>query len=384
MAAHEDTQELGPPHPGLPATAGGVADLVGAELVGDPGVALRRLDVMDRAGPGALTFIRNPEFAGHWPGCRASAAVVTRGVEIEGGPGEGRALLFVKSADTAMRTLLTAASAEINRPIFEEGVHHTAFVHPTARVDPSAAVGPFCAVGQDSVIGPGVVLEAHVSVGAFCEVGARTRIHDSVILRPLTSIGEDSLLHPGTVLGADGFGFDRDENNIPVFIPHIAGVRVGDRVVIGGNCSIDRGKFSDTIIGDDVKIDNLTQIGHATSVGRGTVICGCCAIGGSCRIGDFVTIGGGVHMPDNVVIENGTIAAGGAFIASSVGFNDGEPWMGHPARPRSAWLRELRALKSFQRVRKDLKETMRAVRRLEDRVGDPDSSTDADSASASS
>ena len=363
-----------PAHPGLPPTTGDAARALGAELRGPGDLPLRRLDVMDQAEDGALTFIRSAAFAEHWPACRATAAIVTRGVDVPHHPDPRRALLVVDHADRAIFTLLTTVSEGINAPLFDHGVHSTAFIHPTATVDPSATVGPFCAIGAHAAVGPGVLLEAHVSVGARCSVGARTRIHEGVVLRPLTSVGEDCLLHPGSVLGADGFGFDRDENNIPVFIPHIAGVRVGDRVVIGGNCSIDRGKFSDTIIGDDVKIDNLTQIGHATRVGKATVICGCCALGGSCRIGSFVTIGGGVHMPDNVDVADHAVIAGGAFLAGSVAAK--EPWMGHPARPRSMWLRELRAVKTVARLRKDLKETVKIVQRLAGRVGDIDGKTD--------
>jgi len=380
VAARGGGADPRPAHPGLPETTGLLAAELRAfgacELGGPDDLPLRRIDALDDAGEGSVSFVRDAAFAERWPASAAAAVIVSRGVDLPEHPDPRRAVLVVDHADAAVLALLGRVSARLNAPNTRPGVHPTAVVDPDAAIDPSATIGPLCTVGPRAAVGPGAVLDARVAVGADCRVGARTRLHEGVALRPMTTVGHDTLIHPGVVIGADGFGFDRDPAGVPVHIPHVAGVTVGDRVVIGANCAIDRGKLDDTIIGDDVKIDNLTQIGHGTRVGRATVICGCCAIGGSCRIGAFVTIGGGAHFPDNITIEDHTVIAGGSFLAGNADANDGEPWMGHPARPRGVWLRELRAVKTVARLRQDLKRTVRTVDRLADRLGDLDGKAD--------
>ncbi|MEM1184021.1 MAG: UDP-3-O-(3-hydroxymyristoyl)glucosamine N-acyltransferase [Planctomycetota bacterium] len=353
-------------HPGLPPTTGAAALALGAELIGPDDLSLRRLDTMDRSCEGTLTFIRSAPFAAKWPECQATAVIASRDVDVPRHADRARAVLVVDDADAAVRTLLGLISARVNPPVVSEGVHPSAFVDASANVDPAATVGPFCFVGPDAELAPGALLEAGVTVGANCKVGARTRIQDGVVLRPFTTVGADCLLHPGTVVGADGFGFDRDADNIPQFIPHIAGVTIGDRVVIGANCAIDRGKFSDTVIGDDVKIDNLTQIGHNCRIDQAVVICGCCAIGGSTHIGAFSTLGGGVHLGDNTTVEPGAMLAGGTFANGILSAT--EPWVGHPARPKRIWLNELRGVKNTVRMRQELKDAMKTIARLEARL----------------
>ena len=54
-----------------------------------------------------------------------------------------------------------------------------------------------------------------------------------------------------------------------VHFPHIGGIKIGNRVWIGSNASIEKGSLEDTIIEDDVLIDDLVQIGHNVRVNKG-------------------------------------------------------------------------------------------------------------------
>ena len=47
-----------------------------------------------------------------------------------------------------------------------------------------------------------------------------------------------------------------------------------DRVEIGANCAIDRGALDDTVIEDDVIIDNLVHIAHGVRIGRQSAVAG--------------------------------------------------------------------------------------------------------------
>ena len=98
-------------------------------------------------------------------------------------------------------------------------------------------------------------------------------------------------MHSGAVIGADGFGFAREDGRW-VKIPQIGRVVIGDDVEIGANTTIDRGALDDTVIEDGVKLDNQIQVAHNVRIGAHTAMAGCVGIAGSARIGRNCTVGG--------------------------------------------------------------------------------------------
>jgi UDP-3-O-[3-hydroxymyristoyl] glucosamine N-acyltransferase len=129
----------------------------------------------------------------------------------------------------------------------------------------------------------------------------------------------------------------------------IGRVIIQDDVEIGANSAIDRGSSRDTVIGEGSKIDNLVQVAHNVIIGRHCLIAGQVGISGSVTIGDFVMIGGHAGIRDNVTIGNGAQVAAMAGIHTDV--PAGERWVGAPAQPMAAWLRELKVLKRLARAR---------------------------------
>ncbi|MCL5021659.1 MAG: UDP-3-O-(3-hydroxymyristoyl)glucosamine N-acyltransferase, partial [Bacteroidetes bacterium] len=104
----------------------------------------------------------------------------------------------------------------------EPGIHPTAFVHEKAIVSGSAYIGPFTYIGK-SEVGDGTVIYGNC------------HIYDGI------KIGRNVTIHAGTVIGADGFGYSRDEQGKFEKFPHIGGVVIEDEVEIGANTCIDRG-----------------------------------------------------------------------------------------------------------------------------------------------
>ena len=51
-------------------------------------------------------------------------------------------------------------------------------------------------------------------------------------------------------------------------------VSIGDRVEIGAGCAIDRGALDNTVIEDDVIIDNLVHIAHGVTIGARSAVRG--------------------------------------------------------------------------------------------------------------
>jgi UDP-3-O-[3-hydroxymyristoyl] glucosamine N-acyltransferase len=115
-------------------------------------------------------------------------------------------------------------------------------------------------------------------------------------------------------------------------------VIIQDRVTIGANSTIDRGAFDDTVLGEDVKIDNLCHIAHNCQIGRGVLMAAFAGISGSTTIGDAATLGGRVGVADHRNVGAGSTLAGASAVMQDV--PAGEVWMGYPAKPIRKFLRE--------------------------------------------
>jgi UDP-3-O-[3-hydroxymyristoyl] glucosamine N-acyltransferase len=69
-------------------------------------------------------------------------------------------------------------------------------------------------------------------------------------------------------------------------------VEMGDDVEIGANSTLDRARFSRTVVGEGTKIDNLVQVGHNVIIGRHCILCAQVGISGSTTLEDYVVLGG--------------------------------------------------------------------------------------------
>lgn len=192
------------------------------------------------------------------------------------------------------------------------GVHPTAIVEDGAVLGEGVHIGPYCTVGGQSVIGD------------------RTVLHPRVTLAGRTVIGVDCEVRPGATLGLPGFSFDRDEEGRPIQVPHLGGVRVGDRVRIGANTVIDCGTIGDTVLEDDVKIDDLVQVSHNSIIRRGayvisgTIVCGGVEVGEDAWIAPHSTIHEQRHVGAGSVVGMGAVVLKDVPACSTV--------VGNPAR----------------------------------------------------
>lgn len=211
-----------------------------------------------------------------------------------------------------------------------------------SRVDPSARLEEGVRIGWGAVIGAGAQIGAETEIapnaviGPGVVIGRRTRVGAGVSIA-FALIGDDVTILPGAVIGEQGFGVAGDASG-PVDIPHFGRVIVQDRVTIGANCTIDRGVFDDTVLGEDCKLDNLCHVAHNCIIGRGSLIAAFGGISGSTIVGDGVTMGGRVGIGDHRTIGAGATLAGGAAVFQDV--PSGEVWSGYPAKPLRKWLRE--------------------------------------------
>lgn len=280
-------------------SAAEVAAIVQPKAVrGNTAVPIAGLAALSDAGPGDLSFLGNPKYKAEVATTKASLVLVPS--DFVGEPQPGQSFLLVDSPSVALARIC----ARIEQALWPKptsGVHPSASVDPSARVAPTATVGPQCVIEAGAIIGEGVHLQAQVFVGRNAVVGDNSWLMPGVIVATESVLGKRVRLQPGVVVGSDGFGYEfvkgRHEK-----VPQVGNVVIGDDVEVGANTTIDRARFSRTVIGEGTKIDNLVQIAHNVVVGRHCLLCAQVGVSGSTIIEDYAVLGGQVGVAGHLTI----------------------------------------------------------------------------------
>lgn len=331
---------------------GEIAVRFGCELRGDPDIRVARVGTLADADSQALAFLANPKYRPQLAQTRA-AAVILDAAAAEGCPVPALVTRNPYALYARIAALLHPA------PTSPPGVHASAVVASSATIDASASVGPQVVIGERvrlgarAVIGPGSVLADDVIVGADTRLVARVSLGQGV------RIGARGVIHPGAVIGADGFGF-AEERGSWVKVPQLGAVVLGDDVEIGANTTIDRGAIGDTVIGDDVKLDNLIQIGHNVKIGAHTAIAACSGVSGSTTIGERCRIGGMVGFVGHQTICDDVAITGLTMVTGNV-TKPGVYSGGIPAEEAQVWRRIVARLKRIDGMAQRLAAVERAL-----------------------
>ena len=161
-------------------------------------------------------------------------------------------------------------------------------------------------------IGEKAIINDFVVIGENCIISSNVTIYSGSIIQPNTLIGNNVIINSGAKIGQEGFGYISNNEKKNVQFPHIGGVILKDNVEIGSNTCIDRGALSNTIIGENTKINNLCHIAHNNIIGKNCLIGANVNISGSSNIQDNVYIGSNATIIDGVTIgSNSTIGMGG-------------------------------------------------------------------------
>ncbi|HVA28200.1 MAG TPA: acyl-ACP--UDP-N-acetylglucosamine O-acyltransferase [Candidatus Baltobacteraceae bacterium] len=153
-------------------------------------------------------------------------------------------------------------------------IHQTAIVHPSAKIARGVEIGPFCVIGENVSIGSGTILQAHVVVNGWTEIGEGCEFY------PFATIGAAS--QDRKYLGERAF------------------TKIGSRTVIREYCSIQRATGEDqvTAVGDDCLLLAYTHVAHNCILGNSVTMSNLAQLAGHVEVADFATIGGqaGVHQ----------------------------------------------------------------------------------------
>jgi UDP-3-O-[3-hydroxymyristoyl] glucosamine N-acyltransferase len=245
----------------------------------------------------------------------------------------------------------------------EPVIHPTAVIAETANVALTVYVGPGAVIGEHTTVGAGTRIEAGVVIGDNVTIGLDCVLHPSVSLYDSVTLGDRVVLHAGVCVGADGFGYVRDDMGYHKF-PQIGTVVIEDDVELGAQTCVDRGALGRTRIGRGTKIDNLVQVGHNVDIGERVVIASQTGISGSVIIEDDCVIGGQVGFGDHIRVQSGAVIGSKAGILPGKIVRPGV-WWGVPIIPLAEYKIRNAHLGRLPELREELSDLRRRLEELE-------------------
>ena len=330
-------------------TAAEIAEIVQARASrGSTTETVRGIASLGAARTGDLSFLGNPKYKPEV--ATTAASIVLLPADYAGEPKPGQLFLLVDKPSVALARLC-ARVERLLWPAPTPGVHATAVIAPDVAIPASATIGPFCIVETVAKIGERTHLQARAFIGRGAQIGDDCWLMPGVTVTAECVVKNRVRLHAGVVVGSDGFGYEfiagRQEK-----VPQVGNVFIENDVEIGANSTLDRARFSQTVIGEGTKIDNLVQIAHNVVIGKHCLICSQVGISGSTTLEDYVVLGGQAGVAGHLTIGKGAKADGQTGINSDVdpgAFLKGSPCLPYNLEQRINVLRK-RLPDLFRRV----------------------------------
>lgn len=336
-------------------TVNELAASVGGRVFGDGTVVIERVNALETANVGEIAYVEDEKLFAAANSSRASCLIVPAAAAIDS----------PCRIEVAKPKLAFALIAEVLHPPkrAQPTRDPTAIIAETADVALTAFVGPHTCIGEHSRVDAGAQIHSGVSIGDHVTIGSDCVIHPNVVIYDNVTIGQRVILHAGVVIGADGFGYVRDDQSHHKF-PQIGSVVIEDDVELGANTCVDRGALGRTRIGRGTKLDNLVHVGHNCDIGERVVIAGQTGISGSVIIEDDCIIGGQVGFGDHIRVQSGAVIGSKAGILPGKIVRPGV-WWGIPIQPLNEYKRLNAHIGRLPRMRDEVRELTERVKTLE-------------------
>ncbi|HMF52957.1 MAG TPA: UDP-3-O-(3-hydroxymyristoyl)glucosamine N-acyltransferase, partial [Edaphobacter sp.] len=240
-------------------------------------------------------------------------------------------------------------------PAYAPGVHPTAVVSPSAKIGANAHIGAYVVIGDGVVLGDNAVLLPHSVLYVHVRAGNNLFLHAHAVVREYCQLGDNVILQNGAVVGADGFGFARQNDGSWYKILQSGPAVLEDKVEVQANACIDRASIGETRIGSGAKVDNLVQVGHGSAVGSNTLLCAQVGLAGSTTIGKQVILAGQVGVAGHCTVGDGVIATAQSGIPGDV--QPGKVVSGYPAIDNRQWLRVVALMNRLPELLRGIKAT---------------------------
>lgn len=290
-----------------------IAGILNAKFIGDPNHLVTGFNEIHRVTSGDCVFVDHPKYYNKALQSAASTIIINKEVVCP----DGKALIIHTEPFTAFNTL-------------------TNYFSPT--LFSNKAISDSASIGKGSVIMPGCFIGNDVHLGKNCV------IHPNVVIYDGCRIGNNVTIHANTTIGSDAFYFKKRSSHFEAL--YTCGTLViEDNVVIGSNCSIDKGVTDVTRIGEGTILDNHIHLGHDVIIGKMCLMAAHVGIAGACTIGNQVTIWGQVGISSGLIIEDNVTILAQSGVAENL--KAGKTYFGTPAAEAKEKMRELFAGKQL-------------------------------------
>jgi UDP-3-O-[3-hydroxymyristoyl] glucosamine N-acyltransferase len=332
-----------------------IADLVGAELKGDPAIVITGIAGIREAKDGDLTFIRNSKYLQFINETKASAVITSQEIK-----GSRKPLVITDNPSLAFAKVVSLFSPQRNT--IKKGVHPSAIIADNVKLGQDISIGPYVVIEDGAEIGDRCIIYPGTYIGYEAILGEDCIIYANISIRENTVIGKRVIIHSGTVVGSDGFGYDTIKG-VHYKIPQVGRVIIEDDVEIGANVTIDRARFDKTIIGKGTKIDNLVQIAHNVITGENCIIVAQVGISGSTSLGKNVVLAGQAGLAGHLKIGDNVIVGGQAGVITSIPANTFVS--GYPAKPHRQAAKINGCIQRLPQLNETVKELKRRLDKIE-------------------
>lgn len=294
-----------------PVSLSWLADLTGAEVVGDASAMASGINEIHRVEAGDLCFVDHPKYYNKSLNSAATHIIInTKEVTVPA----GKNLLVVAEPFEAYLKIIR---------------HFRPFKASTQPISETATIG------EGTIIMPNVFIGNEVTIGSNCV------IHPNVTINAYTQVGDNVVIQAGSVIGSDAFYYNTKKNRGVWYkrMESCGHVVIEDDVEIGAGCTIDRGVTAETRIGAGTKLDNQVHIGHDVVVGKNCLFAAQVAIAGGTTLKDGVTLWGQVGVSKTLTIGNNVTVLAQSGVG--VDLEDGKVYFGSPAEEALAKKKEL-------------------------------------------
>lgn len=180
-----------------------------------------------------------------------------------------------------------------------------------SKIENTSVIDSSATIGKNNYVGHHVVIEKNVTIGDDCVIDHNTVIKEGVMIGNRVHIGCNC------TIGNSGFGYEKDEEGIYRQIPHIGNVVIEDDVHIHDNTCIDRAMIGSTLIGEQVKIDNLVHVAHGVVIEKNSLIIANSVLAGSVRVGENCWVAPSTTIRNRIQIADNTFTGIGSVIVKN-------------------------------------------------------------------
>lgn len=333
-----------------------IASQLDCIVVGDDNLEITGVAGLDEAEIGQLAFLSNPKYTPKLATTKASAVIVAKDFNSPVN------LALLKHSNPYL-TFAKAIELFYSVPSPANEIHPTAVVSPTAKIGQNVRIGANSVIGDEVELADNVTVYPNSTIYYGAKIGANSTIHSNCVVREFVQIGERCTLQNGVVVGADGFGYAKQDDGSWYKIVQSGIVVLENDVEIGANSTIDRATIGETRIKRGAKLDNLVMVGHASTIGENTLLCGQVGLAGSTKVGRNVTLAGQVGVAGHLTIGDNVVATAQTGIPNSVEPN--KVISGYPAIENRAWLKSSAIFTRLPELQKAFRELQHRVAEME-------------------